>query len=118
MTSWQASAFNVGKTGARSYFLEYRPGRGRAVAKRRISIGKHGAPWTPTQARDKALALLAAVKAGRDPLEEREAPSAKTVAAVIEEWLKRDQAKNRSVKEVQRVMHHDVLPVWGKRPDR
>ncbi len=104
----------VGKT-SRSYFLEYRPGRGRAIAKRRISIGKHGAPWTPTQARDKALELLAAVKAGRDPLEEREAPSAKTVATVIEEWLKRDQAKNRSVKEVERIMNHDVLPVWGKR---
>jgi hypothetical protein len=38
----------VGKSGARSYFLEYRPGHGRSVAKRRISIGKHGAPWTPT----------------------------------------------------------------------
>lgn len=105
----------VGKTGARSYFLEYRPGRGRAVAKRRISIGKHGAPWTPNRARDKALELLAAVKAGRDPLEEREAPTGKTVAHVIEEWLKRDQAKNRSVKEVERIMKHDVLPVWGKR---
>ena len=106
----------VGKSGARSYFLEYRPGRGRGVAKRRISIGKHGAPWTPTQARDKALELLAAVRAGQDPLDERETPSANTVATVIEEWLKRDQAKNRSLKEVDRVMKHDVLPAWGKRP--
>jgi Arm DNA-binding domain len=52
----------VGASGARSYFFEYRPGRGRAVSKRRISIGKHGAPWAPQTARDEALKLLAAVK--------------------------------------------------------
>src|SRR5690348_4656548 len=56
----------VGTTGARTYFLEYRPGRGRDVAKRRISLGKHGAPLTPDGARAKALELLAAVKSGRD----------------------------------------------------
>ncbi|MEM7042165.1 MAG: tyrosine-type recombinase/integrase, partial [Pseudomonadota bacterium] len=38
------------------------------------------------------------------------------MAAVIDEWLKRDQAKNRSIKEVERIMQHDVLPAWGKRP--
>ncbi|MEM9627761.1 MAG: integrase family protein [Pseudomonadota bacterium] len=106
----------VGKSGIRSYFLEYRPGHGRAVAKRRITIGRHGAPWTPTTARDKALELLAAVKAGNDPLDARDAPTSRNVAAVVDEWLKRDQAKSRSVKEVERIMNHDVLPVWGKRP--
>jgi hypothetical protein len=33
----------VGASGARSYFLEYRPGRGRGVHKRRISIGRDAA---------------------------------------------------------------------------
>jgi integrase len=109
----------VGRSGARSYFLEYRPGRGRGVAKRRISIGSHGAPWTPHTARDKALELLAMVKAGRDPLAEREAfagVSTRTLAAVVEDWLARDQAGNRSRPEVERVMRHDVLPAWGGRP--
>lgn len=106
----------VGKSGTRSYFLEYRPGHGRAVAKRRITIGRHGAPWTPAQARDKALAMLAAIKAGSDPLDERSTPGRLAVAHVVVEWLKRDQAKNRSLKEVERVMNHDVLPTWGKRP--
>ncbi len=105
----------VGKSGTRSYFLEYRPGYGRAVAKRRITIGRHGAPWTPTRAREKALELLAAVKAGNDPLDARMRATRRTVAAVVEEWLKRDQAKNRSRKEVERIMGHDVLPAWGKR---
>jgi integrase len=109
----------VGRGGARSYFLEYRPGRGRSVAKRRISIGAHGAPWTPHTARDKALELLAMVKAGRDPLAERQSlagATTRTVAAAVEEWLARDQANNRSRAEVERVMRHDVLPAWGRRP--
>jgi hypothetical protein len=64
------------------------------------------------------LELLAMVKAGRDPLAEREASATargRTVAAVIEDWLARDQANNRSRAEVERVMRHDVLPVWGRR---
>jgi hypothetical protein len=51
----------VGTSGTRSYFLEYRPGRGRGFHKRRITIGKHGAPWTPQTARDKSIEYLTAV---------------------------------------------------------
>lgn len=111
----------VGATGMRSYFFEYRPGRGRAVSKRRISIGKHGAPWTPQTARDRALELLAAVKDGRDPLVEREAAAkgpdrSRQLATVAAEWLSRDQADNRSRGEVERVMRREVLPFLGDRP--
>ncbi len=73
------------------------PGRG--VQKRRTSIGRHGAPWTPLAARNKALEYLCAVKGGRDPLAERAAlerpPDCSRVSAVVEQWLKRDQAGNR-----------------------
>ena len=111
----------VGATGARSYFLEYRPGRGRGVHKRRISIGKHGAPWTPQTAREKAFEYLTAVRDGRDPLAEREASErgpdpGRLVSTVMDEWLKRDQAENRSRSEVERVMRREVLPVWGSQP--
>lgn len=111
----------VGAGGTRSYFLEYRPGRGRSVQKRRISIGKHGAPWTPQSAREKALQYLAMVKDGRDPLTEREAAKrgrdcSRLLSAVVEEWLKRDQAKNRSLREVERIMRREVLPIWCDRP--
>jgi integrase len=111
----------VGASGGRSYFFEYRPGRGRGVQKRRISIGKHGAPWTPEKAREKAFAYLAGLREGRDPLDERaiterNPDAARLVAAVMGEWLKRDQAGNRSRNEVERVMRREVLPVWGARP--
>lgn len=91
------------------------------MQKRRISIGRHGAPWTPQAARDKALEHLAAVKDGRDPLAEREAlrrppDRSRLVSAVVEEWLKRDQVGNRSRDEVERVMRREVLPLWGERP--
>ncbi len=111
----------VGSSGARSYFFEYRPGRGRGVQKRRISIGKHGAPWTVETAREQAFEYLAGLRKGRDPLAERalaeRAPdAARLVAAVIDEWLERDQAGNRSRNEVERVMRREVLPVWGGQP--
>jgi integrase len=111
----------VGASGARTYFLEYRPGRGRGVHKRRISIGRHGAPWTPQTARDKAIEYLTGVRDGRDPLAEREAAErgpgpARLISAVVNEWLERDQAANRSRSEVERVMRREVLPLWGSRP--
>ena len=110
----------VGASGVKTYFFEYRPGRGRGVHKRRISIGRHGSPWTPEQARDQAHDYAVAVKAGRDPLEERAAKQAgrdraRLVSTVVEEWLRRDQAKNRSRAEVEKLMQRNVLPFIGER---
>jgi integrase len=39
-----------------------------------------------------------------------------TFEAVFREWLKRDQAKNRTRAESKRVVEKHVLPVWGNRP--
>src|SRR5947207_1044797 len=65
----------VTATGVRSYVLQYR----RGPLSRRLTIGRHGAPWTPETARREALWLKAEVAAGRDPAEaraaEREAPT-------------------------------------------
>ena len=37
--------------GAKSYAVDYRAGSGRGAPKRRLTIGKHGSPWTPETAR-------------------------------------------------------------------
>jgi integrase len=75
-------------------------------------------------ARQEARRQLGIVAAGGDPAAEKAAKrEAKrggravegSVAAVAEEWLARDQAGNRSVDEVRRVMFKDVLPAWGDR---
>jgi hypothetical protein len=58
--------------GAKSYAVDYRVGSGRGSPKRRLTIGKHGSPWTPETARAEAKRPLAEVAAGRDPAKARE----------------------------------------------
>lgn len=69
-----------------SYFVMFRTVEGRL---RRFTIGQHGAPWTPDQAREKALAVLAEAKVEqRDPsAEKRERREAATVADLCEAYL-------------------------------
>ena len=38
-----------------------------------------------------------------------------SVRAAVDEWIKRDQADNRTVGEVRRVMEREVMPAWGDR---
>lgn len=106
----------VGATGARSYFLEYRPGRGRGVAKRRLSIGRHGQPWTPDTARAEALRLLGLVKGGRDPLAEREASAVPTRCGdLLEQWLAEIAAKRkpRTAHDYRRLVDRHAKPAFG-----
>jgi integrase len=78
-----------------------------------------GREWTADGARAEALRLLGAIKAGQDPLAGRDAErkaAEHTVAAVVEQWLQRDQAANRDVARVRRIMHTEVLPALGHLP--
>jgi integrase len=53
--------------------------------------------------------------ASRDPsLAKRDKP-ALDFETVSREWLKRDQAKNKSYREAQRVVERELIPVWGHR---
>src|ERR1700730_18938837 len=51
------------ESGAAYYFLKYRVG----ARQRWHTIGRHGAPWTPEEARKEALQLLGDVVRGNDP---------------------------------------------------
>src|ERR1700719_3891463 len=74
--------------GAKSYAVDYRAGSGRGAPKRRLTIGKHGSPWTPETARIEAKRLLAEVAAGRDPaMARREERKALTFADLIALYL-------------------------------
>jgi hypothetical protein len=48
----------VAPGGTKSYILSYRAGRGRNAPQHRITIGKHGSPWTVEMARREARMLL------------------------------------------------------------
>ena len=63
----------VSPGGSKSYILNYRAGRGRNAPQHRITIGKHGSPWTPELARRQALRLLGTIAAGINPAAARKA---------------------------------------------
>lgn len=55
------------------------------------------------------------VQGGRDPAVAAAAPSATDFSGVFDEWLKRDQAGNRSAETVRKKLEKDVLPAWQHR---
>lgn len=80
--------FKVTPEGVRTYFVQYRAGKGRRAPKRRYFIGRHGSPWTPETAREEAGRVLSKMKLGNDPHAERQADKAAlTVAELIKLYL-------------------------------
>jgi integrase len=80
-TVWDASVPAFGARRQRSkavaYVLFYRTTAGR---QRWLTIGRHGAPWTPETAREEARRLLGEVVGGADPASQK---TAKRVAATV-----------------------------------
>ncbi len=72
-------------SGIKSWICEYRPhGGGRGVAKKRVTLGKTS-QLTPAQARKAAADMLAAVRLGRDPAQEKaERRASVTVGELID----------------------------------
>lgn len=87
-TVWDAAVAGFGarrRTGdAVAYVLKYRTSEGR---QRWHSIGRHGAPWTPDQAREEAQRILGDVVKGADPAAEKQAKrKAVTVAELCDQY--------------------------------
>jgi integrase len=86
---WDSSVIGFGArrqaSDAVSYFLKYRTGDGR---QRWMTIGRHGSPWTPDRARDRAREILGDVVAGADPGREKIAKrKAPTVAELCDRYF-------------------------------
>ena len=105
--------------GAKVYAIRYRVGTGREAPMRRFTIGKHGAPWTPDQARAEAKRLLAMVAAGKDPAgAKREEKSAPTIVEFAQRFLAEHaeaKRKPRTAKEYRRLVEHVIVPALGKK---
>jgi integrase len=127
-TIWDASMPGFGarrqKGDAVSYVLFYRTLEGR---QRWFTIGKHGAPWTPDEARDEARRLLGDVAHKADPAADKRAKrNAKTVAELCDAYLadakagrlltRRKTAKKASTLAIDygRVERH-IKPLLGRR---
>ena len=104
--------------GIKSYILNYRVGHGRNAPLRRITIGKHGSPWTPEAARREAMRLRGAITTGADPVTERKAVAkAMTLAELCEFYLSegtRHKKPSTLKSDVGRLRNH-VLPLLGRR---
>lgn len=75
----------VAPSGSKTFIVEYRPhGGGRAIAKKRLTLGAYGT-LTPDQARKAATEALSTVRHGRDPqAEKHERRTALTISGLID----------------------------------
>ncbi|HEX4825248.1 MAG TPA: tyrosine-type recombinase/integrase [Candidatus Polarisedimenticolaceae bacterium] len=103
----------VTPAGTRSYVFQYSKGR----RKRRVTIGRHGAPWTPDAARKEAFQLKVEVAKGGDPAEVRQSERrALTVKELAERYI-RDHAERKkkpnSVRDDKRLLERHIKPRLG-----
>src|SRR6185437_12658099 len=99
--------------GAKTYVLKYRAG----ARQRFFKIGKHGSPWTPDQARAKALELLDSIAKGGDPSDARmQARSALTFADLVELYFAEGVArkKPRSIASDRTRARLHLIPTIGR----
>lgn len=123
ITLWDSDikgfGLRVQRGGSKAYILQYRAGTGRSAPLRKLTIGRHGSPWTPETARKEAMHVLGLVAAGKDPaahkIAEREAP---TIAELSARFLS-DHAdakrKPRTSAEYRRLLDKIIVPALGKR---
>lgn len=75
-------------SGRKIYLIRYRIGRGKNARRPWFTLGTHGAPLTPVQARKEAIRVLGRVHDGADPVAEREEDSrAQIVAQLCDDYL-------------------------------
>jgi Arm domain-containing DNA-binding protein len=115
-------ALVVTPAGTKSYAVDYRAGSGRGALKRRLTIGKHGSPWTPEAARKEAKRLLAEVAAGGDPATTRQQErDALTFGDLVDLYLAEGAAhkKASTLKADRGRIEHHLRPLLGNvRADR
>lgn len=123
----------VTDSGSRSYLIQYRVG-GRGSPTRRVTIGKHGSPWTPDGARDRAAELLEQVRRKVDPFDaERQlvanakakiAAEAKAAAelsklafsTLADRYVDSAKKTLRRWSEQQAIINRDLKPAFGDTP--
>lgn len=125
----QLSGFGVQVTasGNRSYIFQYRMG-GRGTSPKRITIGRHGNPWTADGARQQAQNLFELVRKGLDPKALKEEQRTKTENQMrtesllefgayanffLEQYIVKKHIKRSD--EIARIFERDVIPALSGR---
>jgi integrase len=103
--------------GARTYVVLYRAGKGRGAPLRKLTIGKHGSPWTADTARTEAKKYLGNVAEGTDPARTRSVEKdIPTIARLSERFLAdhvEAKLKPRTIEEYRRLIEGDIKPSLG-----
>ena len=109
----------VQRGGSKSYIVHYRAGIGRSAPLRKVTIGRHGAPWTAETARSEAKRLLGLVEGGADPAADKTArKEAPTVAELADRFFAEHaeaKRKGRTAAEYKRLLDKIILPALGTR---
>ena len=109
----------VRSSGSKTYFVQYRAGKGRSAPVRKVTIGRHGSPWTPDSARTEAKRLLGLVAGGADPAAaqavRKQADTLKDLANRFLEEHVAAKRKQRTGVEYRRLLTQFVLPKLGKK---
>lgn len=104
-------ALRVSYAGGKSWVFFYRIG-GRL---RRMTLGTYPA-LTLADARETWREARRDAAVGRDPAQARKrGKSGHDFETVARDWLRRDQSKNKSKREVERVLERELIPAWGHR---
>jgi integrase len=113
-SSYPGLALRVSDSGRKVWVYFYRCKNGK-VRQRRMTLGVYPA-LDVEQAHHAWREAYDLVQAGRDPMAVSEsALPPMGFESVFEEWLKRDQAENRSAKRIERRIRTNVLPAWKDR---
>jgi integrase len=113
-SSYPGLALRVSDTGRKAWTYFYRLKNGKVI-QRRMTLGMYPA-MSVEQAHKAWREARDLVQVGRDPMAAAEsALPPMSFAAVFEEWLKRDQAGNRSARRIETRMRALVLPSWQGR---
>src|ERR1700730_1188270 len=118
-TELRGFGVRVQRGGAKSYVLHYRAGTGRGAPLRKLTIGRHGSPWTPERARTEAKKLFGLIEDGADPAADKMArKEAPTMSELAERFLtEHAEAKRKAstAAEYRRLLDNIILPPLGKR---
>lgn len=113
---------------SRSYIVQYQMG-GRGKATQRVTIGRHGSPWTAEKARERATDILELIRKGINPVEKARADRAAGDASKAEaerlafskyvELFERrylDANGLRSADDIKAIFKRDFTPYFKDKP--
>ena len=113
-SSYPGLALRVSDTGRKAWTYFYRLRNGKVI-QRRMTLGMYPA-MSVEQAHKAWREARDLVQVGRDPMAAADSSlPPMSFVGVFEEWIKRDQAGNRSVGRIERRMRVNVLPAWEHR---